>query len=635
MHTCREFRPDAITVRSALRLPIAAKFAAILAVLVAALLAVGFAGLGGLSNLHANIKSLYGDHVLTLEHASALATDSGRAEKIALQIIVSNNEPEIARLEDQLGTVVIPSVDADINGLRTLSASDLAPEREKIEQVAGWWAKFVALRTGTPLDSAQEGAATVRHDNALAGRIRRMFAPIERAAAEQTRLESSQAAALAAKAQGTYAGSRRLVALIAIVAIIIGAAVVALLIRTIVSRIRRYSNFALRVAAGYAADSVRVSGHDELSELGVALNEMVKRRVLERRREDLQSEFTEVMGLTETEQEAHGLLKHQIERLVPASSVVMLNRNNSADRLQATTEVPEDSPLSITLADAKPRSCLAVRFARTHTESVDASSLISCEVCGKVADFSTCEPLLVGGEVIGAVLASHPGPLADADAHSITQSVAQAAPVLANLRNLAIAELRAKTDALTGLPNNRNVTDTVRRMVAHASRSVSPLAALALDLDHFKQVNDTYGHGSGDEVLAAVGSTLNDACRASDFVGRAGGEEFLILLPDTGLEAAQLVAEKVRLAIAAMAIPSVDRPITASIGVAILPDHAGDATSLLRHADRALYAAKKGGRNRVETFTRGMLAGDSAVLETSQTVLGMSGPVASDVLAEG
>ena len=150
-------------------------------------------------------------------------------------------------------------------------------------------------------------------------------------------------------------------------------------------------------------------------------------------------------------------------------------------------------------------------------------------------------------------------------------------------------------------------------MVAHASRTVSPLAALALDLDHFKHINDRYGHGSGDEVLAAVGSTLKTSCRESDFVGRAGGEEFLILLPDTGLDAAKLVAENVRRALAAITVPSIERAITASIGVAVLPDHAGDATSLLRHADRALYTAKKNGRNRTELFTSEMVPNEPII----------------------
>ena len=93
------------------------------------------------------------------------------------------------------------------------------------------------------------------------------------------------------------------------------------------------------------------------------------------------------------------------------------------------------------------------------------------------------------------------------------ESFTQGAPVLANLRNLAIAELRAATDALTGLPNRRAMAKAVKRMVAHASRVVAPLSLLLLDLDHFKQINDTYGHSRGDQVLASVGATLRSIMR--------------------------------------------------------------------------------------------------------------------------
>lgn len=137
-------------------------------------------------------------------------------------------------------------------------------------------------------------------------------------------------------------------------------------------------------------------------------------------------------------------------------------------------------------------------------------------------------------------------------------------------------------------------------MVAHASRTVSPLAALLLDLDHFKQINDTYGHGGGDDVLAAVGAALQTTVRESDFVGCYGGEEFLILLPATPREDALIAAEKLRTAVASIKVASVDRAITCSIGVAVLPDDAGEPSTLLRHADRALYSAKAQGRNRVE-----------------------------------
>jgi diguanylate cyclase (GGDEF)-like protein len=115
----------------------------------------------------------------------------------------------------------------------------------------------------------------------------------------------------------------------------------------------------------------------------------------------------------------------------------------------------------------------------------------------------------------------------------LRESVTQAAPVLANLRNLALAEFRASTDGLTGLPNKRTIQDTIKRMTAQASRTASPLSAIAFDLDHFKQINDSYGHGRGDDVLATVGAVLSETVRISDFVGRNGGEEFIILLPNT------------------------------------------------------------------------------------------------------
>jgi diguanylate cyclase (GGDEF)-like protein len=616
-------------MRARVGFPIAAKFAVMLAVLVAALLAVGLAGLSGLANLNSHVKSLYGDHILTLQRTTAVANDAGRAARISLEIIASDSRTDEEGLEAELNAAVA-RVNPDIEALRLAHAGDTPSERAKVEQIAGLWASFLALRTGGRLSSVATGTAAVRLNSALAGRVRAIFDPIEQLTAEQTSLETTQAAQLAKQAQMTDDSSRTLLLVIAIVASLIGTAVVALLIRAVVPRVRRYSDFALRVAAGEATTSVAVTGNDELSELGAALNEMVERRVSEQTREEAQAEFAEVMQLTETEEEAHDLLKRQIERLVHDSSVVILNRNNSADRLQATTAVPENSPLSATLENAKPRSCLSVRFARTHAEQLDRDPLIACEVCGKTAELSTCEPLLVGGEVIGSVLVTHSEALTDSDAQSIKQSVIQAAPVLANLRNLAIAERRAETDALTGLPNNRNVTDTVKRMVALASRTASPLAALALDLDHFKQINDRYGHGSGDELLAAVGSTLKSCCRESDFVGRAGGEEFLILLPDTGVEAAQLVAENIRLAVAAITIPAIERPITASIGIAVLPDHAGDGVRLLRHADRALYTAKTNGRNRTETFAREMLpssrASDKTAADRSPAVAGNGSP---------
>lgn len=325
-----------------------------------------------------------------------------------------------------------------------------------------------------------------------------------------------------------------------------------------------------------------------------------RRYEAERRYFATQAEFTEVLQVTQSEQEAHILLRRHVERSVPESSVVVLNRNNSDDRLEAATALPAGSVLTQTIEHAEPRSCLAVRFGRPQAHSPEHEPLVRCQLCGATGTRSTCLPLLVSGEVIGSVLVEHPEPLADDDSRRVSDSIAQAAPALANLRNLALAERRAMTDSLTGLPNRRAMQDTLRRMFAQADRTGSALAAVMLDLDHFQRINDTLGHDVGDDALAAVDQTLRSSIRTGDFAARNGGEEFVLLLPDTGRDGATVLAQKLRLAIAAMVIPGVQLQVTASLGVAAFPDDADDVETLLRLADHALYRAKERGRDRVE-----------------------------------
>jgi diguanylate cyclase (GGDEF)-like protein len=280
--------------------------------------------------------------------------------------------------------------------------------------------------------------------------------------------------------------------------------------------------------------------------------------------------------------------------------VTVLNRNNSDNRLYAATPVCDDAGLDEKLVDAEPDSCLSVRLGRQYEQGADVDPLLSCELCGKSAADVVCTPSLVGGEVIGSVLVRNERALGRDERDRITESVAQSSPVLANLRNLAIAETRAATDALTGLPNARSCRDNLKRMVAHAGRTVSPLSAVMLDLDHFKRINDRYGHGTGDDVLASVGEVLRSTLRGSDFGGRFGGEEFLILLPSTDQHGALELSEKVRHALTQLEFQQPDLEVTASFGIATYPLDALEADSLLRMSDRALYVAKSHGRNRIE-----------------------------------
>lgn len=313
-----------------------------------------------------------------------------------------------------------------------------------------------------------------------------------------------------------------------------------------------------------------------------------------------QAEFADTLQIANDEDEAHRLLQRHLERTLTGTSAVVLNRNNSADRLEAVTPLPQGSPLAGTLRGAEPRSCLAIRSGRTHGEDGGRPGLLSCAVCAAAPGASSCVPLTVGGEVIGSVLLSRPAPYAQDEEQRIRESVAQAAPVLANLRNLAVAEIRAATDGLTGLPNQRAVGDALKRTFAQATTTKAPLALLLIDLDHFKQINDQRGHAVGDQVLASVGATLRGVLRTRDFAGRKGGEEFAVLLPDTEIAAALEIAERVRAAIAEISLPGADVSVTASLGVAGYPEHASTLDRLERLADAALYVAKRQGRDRVE-----------------------------------
>ncbi|TCO79555.1 PAS domain S-box-containing protein/diguanylate cyclase (GGDEF)-like protein [Plasticicumulans lactativorans] len=187
---------------------------------------------------------------------------------------------------------------------------------------------------------------------------------------------------------------------------------------------------------------------------------------------------------------------------------------------------------------------------------------------------------------------------------------AQAEELRAANARLAEGERRlheiANTDALTGVLNRRALLERARSEVERARRYHHPLAALVLDLDHFKRINDTHGHAAGDAVLRAVVGACTAALRTPDVFGRTGGEEFVALLPETDTAAAIEVAERLRVQVRALAIeiePGVHAGTTMSIGVAMLETTDTDVDRLLARADRALYRVKHGGRDAVALYT--------------------------------
>jgi len=168
-------------------------------------------------------------------------------------------------------------------------------------------------------------------------------------------------------------------------------------------------------------------------------------------------------------------------------------------------------------------------------------------------------------------------------------------------RALSDAERRAQTDALTGVLNRQSLIERLDAACLRAQARGLPIALLFIDLDHFKEINDTYGHLAGDACLRAIIAPIQTELRQSDVIGRYGGEEFVVILSSADAAAAHPIAERILQRVADVQIEGFGKPIrlTCSIGVATSDTLGVWGEHLIAHADIAVYAAKKSGRNRV------------------------------------
>lgn len=163
---------------------------------------------------------------------------------------------------------------------------------------------------------------------------------------------------------------------------------------------------------------------------------------------------------------------------------------------------------------------------------------------------------------------------------------------------LDVCEEAAFTDHLTGLANRRRFERQLDREVSRTLRLGHPFCLVMLDIDHFKTLNDTFGHNAGDDAIRAIGRVLREGTRGIDLAARIGGEEFAVLLVETSLERGMDVAERLRVAIREISIPTAGQ-VTASFGVAECPSSAQTSTEILKAADSLLYEAKRNGRDQV------------------------------------
>jgi diguanylate cyclase (GGDEF)-like protein len=239
-----------------------------------------------------------------------------------------------------------------------------------------------------------------------------------------------------------------------------------------------------------------------------------------------------------------------------------------------------------------------VERAREHIADRVLSSQASWSAGAVAGEGHICLPLAAGGHLVGVMGISE-----GAFVEGRRRTVAMSATLLAiSIRNAQLFnEVRDNSlrDGLTGCFNRTHAIAVIDTELRRARRSQAPVSLIMFDIDHFKDINDRYGHQCGDAVLAAIGSRLRELLRASDLKCRYGGEEFLVLLPETALEGAKRVADTLRRELADRSVPWKDETIaiTASFGVTTALSSEVDGQGLIARADAALYRAKDQGRN--------------------------------------
>jgi diguanylate cyclase (GGDEF)-like protein len=213
-------------------------------------------------------------------------------------------------------------------------------------------------------------------------------------------------------------------------------------------------------------------------------------------------------------------------------------------------------------------------------------------------------PLVMKGQVLGALSleSTKASAFNESDLRLLVSFGATATAAIQNARLHSEVQKLAITDALTGLYNRRGLFELGQREVERSRRYKRPLVAIMMDVDHFKFINDYYGHAVGDQVLVAVAKRCSDNLRRIDILGRLGGDEFTFLLPETDMFTASHVAERVRQTVSERPVVTEETPISVSVslGVARATSATPDLEVLISRADAAMYVAKREGRNRVE-----------------------------------
>jgi diguanylate cyclase (GGDEF)-like protein len=356
-----------------------------------------------------------------------------------------------------------------------------------------------------------------------------------------------------------------------------------------------------------AALKTEVASHQQADLALQRINDKLNISVIEleqRSREaKLLTEMSDLLQACTSIQEAYRVIDHIGPRLFPASAGTLYMYGPSRDDLEPVLmwgHLPQEPITRI----FEPGQCWALRRGRLHTMEGLCEGL-ACHISSSV-QAGVCAPMIAQGESLGVLVlhlrekeADMPHPFNEQLAITASEQIALA---LANLRLRESLRSQAILDGLTGIYNRRFMEETLAREIRRVERNQRELSVLMFDIDHFKQFNDTFGHEAGDAVLRELGQLLKTTIRGGDVACRFGGEEFVLILPETTVEDARRRAEELRERIRQLAVLYRGQAlgiITVSLGVAAYPKHAMTSEALLHAADKALYQAKAEGRDRV------------------------------------
>ena len=317
----------------------------------------------------------------------------------------------------------------------------------------------------------------------------------------------------------------------------------------------------------------------------------------------------QVAALASASAAAHATARaEEMERLIAFGQAIARSLTEESIKAAAIAHVPQLAPSRIAWAlarsDGQWRPLMNVGDV-TPLAQESAAKIALCEIDpppGVEPEF-TCFPMIIAGMPVGVLGVAAKPEMADEQRRILTTAAALLAVSLKNselFREVVESNVR---DPLTACVTRRHGMGIFQTEMRRARRSQLPMTLIVFDLDHFKAINDRYGHLAGDAVLGAVGGRMNAVLRGSDLKCRYGGEEFLILLPDTPAQGAQRVAETLRREIEAHSIPWNDEQlrVTASFGITAITPGEMDPLAAIARADEALYRAKQDGRNCVRS----------------------------------